>query len=105
ATLHLPGGWFPAGTAVAYRHLVGHIAARAGASAFVPDYRLAPARPFPAAGDDPPPGYRGLDEAGIRRIAITGDSAGGNRALVLASHVTVQSVSAKATLVGAAAMS
>src|SRR5258706_9083830 len=52
ALLHLHGGWFSAGSATAYRHLVGHIAARAGAKAFVPDYRLAPEHPFPAAADD-----------------------------------------------------
>ena len=33
AVLHLHGGWFSFGTAMAYRHLVGHIAARAKARA------------------------------------------------------------------------
>jgi acetyl esterase/lipase len=50
--LHLHGGWFNFGTAKAYRHLVAQIAARVGAKAFVPDYRLAPEHPFPAAVDD-----------------------------------------------------
>jgi epsilon-lactone hydrolase len=49
---HLHAGWFNFGSAAAYRHLVGHIAARAGASTFIPDYRLAPEHPFPAATDD-----------------------------------------------------
>ena len=105
AILHLHGGWFSSGSATAYRHLVGHIAARAGARAFVPDYRLAPEHPFPAAVDDVLACYRGIDESGIRRIAITGDSSGGNLALVLASCVSAKAVSAKATLVGAAALS
>jgi epsilon-lactone hydrolase len=105
AILHLHGGWFNAGSAKAYRHLVGHIAARAGTRAFVPEYRLAPEHPFPAAVDDVLAAYRGLDESGIRRLAITGDSAGGNLALVLASSVTAGAVSAKAALVGAAALS
>ncbi len=52
AIVHLHGGWFNFGSAKAYRHLVGHIAARAGARAFIPDYRLAPEYPFPAATDD-----------------------------------------------------
>lgn len=34
--LHIHGGWFNWGSAQAYRHLVGHIAARAGVQAFVP---------------------------------------------------------------------
>jgi acetyl esterase/lipase len=105
AILHVHGGWFNAGSAKAYRHLVGHIAARAGARAFVPDYRLAPEHPFPAAVDDVLATYRGMDESGIRRIAITGDSAGGNLALVLASCVAAKTVTAKAILVGAAALS
>jgi acetyl esterase/lipase len=105
AILHLHGGWFNFGSAKAYRHLVGQIAARAGARAFVPDYRLAPEHPFPAAVDDALACYRGMDERGIRRIAITGDSAGGNLALVLASCVAANLVSAKTTLVGAAAVS
>ena len=105
AILHVHGGWFNAGSAKAYRHLVGHIAARAGTRAFVPDYRLAPEHPFPAAVDDVLATYRGMDDSGIRRIAITGDSAGGNLALVLASCVAGKEVSAKAVLVGAAAMS
>jgi monoterpene epsilon-lactone hydrolase len=105
AILHVHGGWFNAGSATAYRHLVGHIAARAGTRAFVPDYRLAPEHPFPAAVDDVLAAYRGMDDGGIRRIAITGDSAGGNLALVLASCVAAKAVPAKAILVGAAALS
>jgi acetyl esterase/lipase len=105
AILHVHGGWFSAGSAAAYRHLVGHIAARAGTRAFVPDYRLAPEHPFPAAVDDVLAAYRGMDGRGIRRIAITGDSAGGNLALVLASYAATKAVPAKAILVGAAALS
>jgi epsilon-lactone hydrolase len=105
ALLHLHGGWFHAGTASAYRHLVGQIAARAGTRAFVPDYRLAPEHPFPAAVNDAMAVYRGMDERGVRRIAITGDSAGGNLALVLASCVAAKAVTPTAILVGAAVLS
>jgi epsilon-lactone hydrolase len=105
AILHFHGGWFHGGSARAYRHLVGHIAARAGARAFVPDYRLAPEHPFPAAVDDVLATYRGMDDSGIRRIVVTGDSAGGNLALALASCVAGKAVSAAAILVGAAVFS
>jgi acetyl esterase/lipase len=105
AILHVHGGWFVSGSATAYRHLVGHIAARAGTRAFVPDYRLAPEHPFPAAVDDVLAVYRGMDDSGIRRIAVTGDSAGGNLALVLASCVAAKAAPAKATLVAVAAFS
>jgi acetyl esterase/lipase len=105
AIVHLHGGWFNFGSAKAYRHLVGHIAARAGARAFIPDYRLAPEHPFPAATDDVLACYRGLAGSGVRRIALTGDSAGGNLALGLASRVTGEAVSTNATHVGIAVLS
>ena len=64
ATLHLHGGWFNWGTAQAFCNLVGHIALRAGAAAFIPDYRLAPEHPFPAAVKDAEACYRGLVDSG-----------------------------------------
>src|SRR5260221_3670630 len=105
AILHLHGRWFVSGSATAYRHLVGHIAARAGARAFVPDYRLAPEYPFPEAVDDVLATCRGMADSGIRRIAVTGDSAGGNLAFVLASCAATKAVLANATLVAVAAFS
>src|ERR1700746_966519 len=105
AIVHLHGGWFHFGSAKGYCHLVGHIAARAGARAFIPDYRLSPEHPFPAATDDVLACYRGLAGSGVRRIALTGDSAGGNLALVLASRVSDEAVSTNAALVGIALMS
>ena len=100
AILHLHGGWFSLGSAKGYRNLVAQIAARAGAKAFLPDYRLAPEHPFPAATDDALACYRALAGSGVRRIVLTGDSAGGNLALVLASRVSGEAVSNGATLVG-----
>jgi monoterpene epsilon-lactone hydrolase len=86
--------------------LVGHIAARAGARAFIPNYRLAPEHPFPAATDDVLACYKGLADRDVYRIALTGDSAGGNLALSLASRVAaVEAVSNNATLVGVAVLS
>ena len=105
AILHLHGGWFNFGSAKAYRHLVGHIAARAGAKAFIPDYRLAPEHPFPAAVDDAMACYWGLGKSGAHRVAVTGDSAGGGLALVLASQARDETSSGKAVLVGVAALS
>ncbi len=85
AIIHAHGGWFNFGSAHAYRNLVGHIASRAGADAFIPDYRLAPEHRFPAAIMDVEACYRGLGDKGIKKIAVVGDSAGGNLALVLLS--------------------
>jgi epsilon-lactone hydrolase len=83
--LYLHGGAYVAGTARAFRHLAGHIASRADAAAFVPDYRLAPEHRFPAPVEDAKAAYRGLTEQGASAIAIVGDSAGGGLALVLLS--------------------
>ena len=83
--LHLHGGWFNWGSAEAFRHLVGHLARSAGAAAFVPEYRLAPEQPFPAANEDAEACYAALAADATRRIVLTGDSAGGNLALVLLS--------------------
>lgn len=81
--LHIHGGWFNWGSAKAFRNLVGHIAVHAGAVAFAPDYRLAPEHPFPAALEDVRASYSGLVALGYKKIAVTGDSAGGNLALGL----------------------
>jgi monoterpene epsilon-lactone hydrolase len=105
AIIHLHGGWFNFGSANAFRHLVAHIAARSGVKAFIPDYRLSPEHPFPAAVDDVLSCYRGFDERNLKRIAVTGDSAGGNLALILASRIASKEVSANSTLVGLVALS
>jgi acetyl esterase/lipase len=85
AIIHAHGGWFNLGTSHAYRNFVGHIALSAGTDAFIPDYRLAPENPFPAAVTDIEACYRGLIGSGIKKIAVTGDSAGGALALILLS--------------------
>jgi len=84
ALLYLHGGGFVMGSAHAYRHLVGQIAARASVPAFVADYRLAPEHAFPAALDDGRAAYRALAaQFGAGRVALVGDSAGGALALSL----------------------
>jgi epsilon-lactone hydrolase len=88
AILHVHGGWFNLGNAKAFRNFAGHIASNAGVNAFIPDYRLSPEHPFPAAVQELQACYGGLTSQGITRIALTGDSAGGNLALVLLSLAT-----------------
>ena len=105
AILHTHGGWFNWGTARAFRNLVGHIALISGADAFIPDYRLAPEHPFPAAVSDVEACYHGLVDKGITRIALTGDSAGGNLALVLLSIASAQASKGGKVPVGAVAFS
>jgi acetyl esterase/lipase len=105
AIIHAHGGWFNLGTAQAYRNFVGHIALNAGSDAFIPDYRLAPEHPFPAAIRDLEACYRGLVDQGITNVALTGDSAGGNLALVLLSTPSAQASKGGTAPVGAVAFS
>jgi epsilon-lactone hydrolase len=105
AILHLHGGWFNWGTPQAFRNLVGHIALSSGVDAFIPDYRLAPEHPFPAAIRDAEACYRGLVDRGIKNIVLTGDSAGGNLALVLLSIASAKAASGGIAPAGAAVLS
>lgn len=84
--LYLHGGAFILGSAHAFRHFAGQLAARAGMAVFVADYRLAPEHAFPAAWEDATTAHAGLaDEFGVEHVAIAGDSAGGGLALTLLS--------------------
>ena len=103
--MHIHGGWFNWGSAQAFRNLAGHIASSAGVAVFVPDYRLAPEHPLPAAVEDIRACYAGLTERGFSKIAITGDSAGGNLAIGLLVHLADTSASGRTALVGGVALS
>jgi monoterpene epsilon-lactone hydrolase len=85
AILYFHGGAYVAGSALAYRHFVGQVAAQAKVATFVPEYGLAPEHPFPAAVEEAQVVYKGLVEQGFEHIALAGDSADGGLALVLLS--------------------
>lgn len=75
--LYLHGGAFIMGSPETHRRTAAMLAEAASARALVPDYALAPERPFPAAVADAVAVYRSLLDAGYERIALSGDSAGG----------------------------
>jgi len=85
AILYLHGGGYVVGAAQAYQHLVGQLASRTRVAAFVPQFRLAPEFPFPAAVEDAQATFEGLVAQGLTKIALAGDSAGGGLALILLS--------------------
>ncbi|MBM7066607.1 alpha/beta hydrolase [Actibacterium sp. 188UL27-1] len=90
ALLYLHGGAFTIGSSRSHRWLAARIGLGCAAGALVPDYRLAPEHPFPAALDDAVTAYRYLLDQGFRgdQIAVSGDSAGGNLALALMGKLT-----------------
>jgi acetyl esterase/lipase len=83
--LHLHGGGFAMGSAFGYRATVAALAAHTRSTAVVPDYRLAPEHPFPAALDDALAAYGWLLDSGVppARIIVSGDSAGACLATLL----------------------
>ena len=88
--LYLHGGGYIACSPETHRPLVASLVRRIRGEAFVPDYRLAPEHPFPAALDDALAAYRFLiEERAIdpSRIVIAGDSAGGGLCLALAMAI------------------
>jgi len=90
ALLYLHGGAYTIGSPFTHRALAAQLGRAAGLNALVPDYRLAPENPFPAAVDDAVAAYRWLIETGTppERIVIAGDSAGGG--LAMATLLTIR---------------
>jgi monoterpene epsilon-lactone hydrolase len=83
--LYLHGGGYMLGSAFGYRPLAGALAAAAETGALVPEYRLAPEHPFPAALEDSVRAYRWLLEQHESPAVVTvaGDSAGGGLVMSL----------------------
>ena len=84
ALFYVHGGGFVLGSAYGYRPLVAGVVAAAGVGALVPDYRLAPEHPYPAALDDVLAAYRWLaGRRGASEIVVVADSSGCALALAL----------------------
>lgn len=84
AILHLHGGAFFMGSPSVYRNRAMRLSYRFNAEVFVPDYRLAPEHPYPAALEDALVAFQYI--RALRPdvpIFVTGDSAGGGLALSL----------------------
>ncbi|PID43235.1 MAG: alpha/beta hydrolase [Proteobacteria bacterium] len=83
AILYLHGGGYAVGSSGASRLLAERLSAKSEAVVLVPNYRLAPEHPFPAALEDAINAYDWLLERGFApdKIAIAGDSAGGGLTL------------------------
>ncbi len=87
--LYLHGGGYAGGSHKTHRSLVSEICANGNFSALVPNYRLAPEDPFPAALEDALSSYQYLLRRGYRpeEIIVAGDSAGGGLTMALLYHL------------------
>lgn len=84
AVLYLHGGGYTLGSHRTHAALASHLARAGSTTVVVPDYRLAPEHPYPAALEDALKVYGALlDTYDASRLAIAGDSAGGGLALSL----------------------
>jgi epsilon-lactone hydrolase len=85
--LHLHGGGYVSGSGAFYLTMAARISAAAQCAVFLPDYRLAPEHPFPAALEDCMAAYAWMRATGPAGAApakaafISGDSAGGGLTL------------------------
>jgi acetyl esterase len=94
ALVYFHGGGWVQGDLVTHNGLCARLALWSGAIVVAIDYRLAPEHKFPAAVDDCLAAYRWVRQAGGRlgidttRVAVGGDSAGGNLSAVVSQQAT-----------------
>lgn len=101
--VYFHGGGLMCGNPEGVRGTAALLARAADAAVLVPDYRLAPEHPFPAAAEDAFAAVRWmLDEGGAapRKLALLGDSAGGGLATLCAIRLRDDGSDAPAALVG-----
>lgn len=89
--LYLHGGGFVVGSTKTRRMFTIYIVGKMGYNVVAPEYRLAPEHPFPAAPTDCLAVYQALlSEYTPNRIALIGESAGGN--LVLSTLLQIKAL-------------
>jgi acetyl esterase/lipase len=82
--IHFHGGGYCLGSASEARSWAAHLSAQTGCRVVLPEYRLAPENPYPAALEDARAVMTALSgEAKPGSVVVSGDSAGGGLALAL----------------------
>jgi epsilon-lactone hydrolase len=86
--IHLHGGGYIVGTPETPQAWAAPLAARSGATIVIPDYRLAPEHPYPAALDDAAAVWKEVTTTvDPGRVVLGGDSAGAGLALALTARL------------------
>ena len=101
AILYLHGGGYVTGSIEDHRMMCGLLANATGTKVLIPEYRLAPEHPFPAALDDALKVYQWLLDQGYSsaNMIIAGDSAGGGLGVVTVLALKEKSASLPAAVV------
>ncbi|MEM8740414.1 MAG: alpha/beta hydrolase [Pseudomonadota bacterium] len=95
------GGAFVQGAPETHRKLGQAMARHWGVRVILPQYRLAPEHPFPAAWEDALAAYRALvAELPVDRIILGGDSAGGGLAFALIEMIRAAGLAMPAGVIG-----
>jgi monoterpene epsilon-lactone hydrolase len=82
--VHFHGGGYCVGSPSMARSWAANLSAKTGGQVILPDYRLAPEHPYPAALDDARQVMKAVvGDSGPGSVVLSGDSAGGGLALAL----------------------
>ena len=108
--LYIHGGAFTVGSAISHRAMTSNLSKKTGCAVFAPNYRLMPENSRLASVEDCQYAYRWIVGNGpngpsdLDKLAIIGDSAGGNLTLVMSQWARDNEVRAADAIVGISAL-
>jgi len=108
--LYIHGGAFTVGSAISHRALTSNLSKKTGCAVFAPNYRLMPENSRVASVEDCQYAYRWIvgngpdGPAETDKLAIMGDSAGGNLTLVMAQWARDNNIRPADAIVGISAL-
>lgn len=108
--LYIHGGAFTVGSAISHRAITSNLSKKTGCAVFAPNYRLMPENSRLASVEDCQYAYRWVVSNGpdgpadVEKLAIMGDSAGGNLTLVMSSWARDNNIRPADAIVGISAL-
>lgn len=108
--LFIHGGAFTVGSAISHRAITSNLSEKTGCAVFAPNYRLMPENSRIASVQDCRAAYKWIIENGpsgpstVNKLAIAGDSAGGNLTLVMAQWARDNHVRPADAIIGISAL-